>query len=81
MPFDEWYYADRTLKGAVYLTGLTLFVITLALFTPYWLQSVPDEHLPNPKFTNLGEHSGKRLSLLQSHTGCDSPRKVCGWCA
>ena len=62
MQFDEWYYADRTLKGAVYLTGLTLFVITLALFTPYWLQSVPDEHLPNPKFTNLGENSGMHRS-------------------
>ena len=55
MPFDEWYFSSRTLKGAVYLTGLTALFIGLAEFTPYWLQSVPDERLPSPKFTNLGE--------------------------
>ena len=57
MPFDEWYFSSRTLKGAVYLMGLTALFIGLAEFTPYWLQSVPDERLPSPKFTNLGELS------------------------
>ena len=55
MPVDEWYFADRTLKCAVYLTGTTFCIIALSFATPYWLQSVPSEQLPQPKFTNLGE--------------------------
>ena len=51
---DEWYFADRTLKTSIGLTGLTFFIIAISFGTPYWLQSVPDERLPNPKFSNLG---------------------------
>ena len=51
----EWYDSTRTLKVAVILTGVNFIVFTTAFFTPYWLQSVPDERLPNPKFTNLGK--------------------------
>jgi len=50
----EWYDSDRTLKGAVTLTGVSFFVFMAAFFSPYWLQSVPSEKLPEPKFTNLG---------------------------
>merc|ERR1711944_295345 len=45
---------DRTLKSAVALTGVTFLIFLTAFFTPYWLQSVPSEKLPEPKFTNLG---------------------------
>ena len=51
----EWYDSDRTLKGAVTLTGVSFFVFMAAFFSPYWLQSVPSEKLPEPKFTNLGK--------------------------
>ena len=54
MIVDEWYYADRTLKGGVLLTSVTLLLIILSFSTPYWLQSVPSEKLPEPKFTRLG---------------------------
>ena len=53
--FGEWYESDRTLKGAVSLTGLTFIIFLVAFFSPYWLQSVPSEKLPEPKFTNLGK--------------------------
>jgi hypothetical protein len=52
---DEWYYSSRTLKSAVGLTCVTFIFIELSFGTPYWLQSVPDEQLPHPKFTNLGK--------------------------
>ena len=54
MFLEEWYYSSRTLKLALLLFGVNFFIITLAFATPYWLVSVPDESLPNPKFVNLG---------------------------
>ena len=51
---SEWYEASRTLKLAVVLTSATFIIFITAFFSPYWLQSVPSEKLPNPKFTNLG---------------------------
>ena len=51
----EWYDADKTLKGGVILTGISFFVFMTAFFSPYWLQSIPSEKLPEPKFTNLGK--------------------------
>ena len=50
----EWFEASRTLKGAITLTGVIFVVFNVSFFSPYWLQSFPDERLPNPKFTNLG---------------------------
>lgn len=52
---SEWYEADKTLKSAVSLTGVTFVIFLTAFFSPYWLQSIPSEQLPNPKFTNLGK--------------------------
>jgi hypothetical protein len=66
MSLDEWRFADRTLKGAVYLTGVTCVIICVAYLSPYWLQSVPSEKLPSPKFTNLG----RLLSWLYKNTFC-----------
>ena len=60
----EWYDSDRTLKGAVTLTGVSFFVFMAAFFSPYWLQSVPSEKLPEPKFTNLGKLLLKSLCCL-----------------
>ena len=54
MIVDEWYFADRTLKGGVLLSTMTLVLIIISFSTPYWLQSTPSEKLPEPKFTNLG---------------------------
>ncbi len=51
----EWPSSSRTFKAAVYLFWAVLACVTFAFATPYWLVSVPDEELPNPKFTNLGE--------------------------
>ena len=59
---SEWYDADKTLKSAVSLTGVTFVIFMVAFFSPYWLQSVPSEKLPEPKFTNLGKN--KKLLFL-----------------
>lgn len=59
---SEWYESDRTLKSAVSLTGVTFIIFLTAFFSPYWLQSIPSEQLPNPKFTNLGKNE-KQKSL------------------
>ena len=52
---SEWFESTRTLKAAVILTFVTFIIFLTAFFSPYWLQSVPSEQLPNPKFTNLGK--------------------------
>lgn len=54
MAFGEWFLASRTLKIAVSLTGFIFFIFIISFFAPYWLQSVPTEMAPNPKFENLG---------------------------
>lgn len=55
MWLGEWPYSSRLLKWSVYLFMLVFFLITLAFSTPYWLVSVADEDLPQPKFTKLGK--------------------------
>jgi len=52
--FPEWFEASRSLKVAISLTAVIFVVVNVSFFSPYWLQSFPDERLPNPKFTNLG---------------------------
>jgi len=64
MLLDEWIYATRTFKVANGLFWFTFLVVTVAFSTPYWLVSVADENLPNPKFTRLG----KNPALLISHS-------------
>ena len=61
---SEWYEASRTLKLAVVLTSVTFIIFITAFFSPYWLQSVPSEKLPNPKFTNLGKFAKEQFPLL-----------------
>lgn len=52
---DEWYYSSRVLKTAVGIFGLA-FLLTLGAYsTPYWLESVPSEQLPRPKFNHIGK--------------------------
>ena len=53
--FPEWFEASRSLKVAISLTAVIFVVVNVSFFSPYWLQSFPDERLPNPKFTNLGK--------------------------
>ena len=59
----EWYESDKTLKSAVSLTGVTFVIFMVAFFSPYWLQSVPSEKLPEPKFTNLGKNTHTKRSF------------------
>jgi hypothetical protein len=75
MSLDEWRFADRTLKGAVYLTGVTCVIICVAYLSPYWLQSVPSEKLPSPKFTNLGSLGSTRIHFV---AGCSASMMFSG---
>jgi ABC-type bacteriocin/lantibiotic exporter with double-glycine peptidase domain len=52
---DDWTYSTRTFKVANGLFWATFLLVTIAFSTPYWLISIPDDELPNPKFTNLGK--------------------------
>ena len=63
MVCGEWYESGRPLKGAVSLTGLTFILKLIAMFSPYWLQSIPSEKLPNPKFTNLGKQDYTEMKV------------------
>ena len=66
----EWFEASRTLKGAITLTGVIFVVFNVSFFSPYWLQSFPDERLPNPKFTNLGKKEKYATYILFLTRGC-----------
>ena len=72
MIFDEWYYSDKTLKTAVSLTAVTFFVIAISFGTPNWLQSFPDERVPDPKFVNLG--NGILIFYLNTWASKNCPR-------
>jgi len=51
---SEWFEASRTLKAAIGLTALIFVVFNVTFFSPYWLESIPTEGTPNPRFVNLG---------------------------
>jgi len=51
---SEWFEASRTLKAAISLTALIFVVFNISFFSPYWLESRPDENQERPKFGNLG---------------------------
>ena len=57
MSFGEWFLASRTLKFAVFLTSVIFVIFVISFFSPYWLESVPDERQPDKprKFLNLGK--------------------------
>ena len=54
-------------------TIISLFCYRTAFFSPYWLKSVPDERLPNPKFLNLGkkEKLSKNPNIYRIVEGTD----------
>ena len=64
--FPEWFEASRSLKVAISLTAVIFVVVNVSFFSPYWLQSFPDERLPNPKFTNLGKAYLFRTRIMNS---------------
>ena len=60
---SEWFESSRTMKSAIVLTGVNFFIFLTAFFSPYWLQSVPSEELPEPKFLNLGKETDSVIGM------------------